>query len=386
MEPSQKKKKILFLITKSNWGGAQRYVFDLATHLPADYEPVVALGGNGALSEKLTEAHIRVITLPSLERDVSLLKELKSIRELSRILREERPDIFHVNSSKAGAIGTLLGRLHRVPLIVFTAHGWAFNEERSWWQRLIIKSIHWLTVLFSHRTIAVSDAIKKQLTWPGAQKRMTVIHPGRAPIAFEERMNARQTLLVQFPNHQDVQGDIWVGTIGELHPIKQHERTIAAMATLIKTHDRLRYFIIGGGNSQTTLETLIKKHQLEQHVFLVGAITEAGRFLQAFDMFVLPSRSEAFGYVLVEAGQAKLPVIAANVGGVPEIITNNTSGLLIDPTPDAIAVAVDTLLDSPTLRGRFGEVLHQMVTEKFSLDAMVDKTVSLYSETIPRDS
>ena len=131
-----KKTKVLYLITKSNWGGAQRYVFDLATSLPADsYEVCVACGGDGEMRKKLLANGVRVVTIESLERNISLKKELLAFREISKIVREEMPDILHVNSSKAGIVGTLIGRIKRVPKVIFTSHGWAFNEDRGFISR-----------------------------------------------------------------------------------------------------------------------------------------------------------------------------------------------------------------------------------------------------------
>ena len=136
------RKKVLFLITKSNFGGAQRYVYDLATTLDAEkFEVVVALGGKGPLASLLEHAGIRTITIESLTRDISIKNELRFTFELWKIIHTERPHILHVNSSKAGAVGTLLGRVAFVPRVLFTAHGWAFNEDRPWWQKIIIKII-----------------------------------------------------------------------------------------------------------------------------------------------------------------------------------------------------------------------------------------------------
>ncbi len=186
------RKKVLFLITKSNWGGAQRYVYDLATNLDlAQFEPVVALGGRGQLADLLTHAGVRVVYLETLTRDISLKQEVAFCAELWRCLRRERPAIFHVNSSKAGGVGTMLGRIARVSRIIFTAHGWAFNEDRPWWQKYLITVLHWLTVLLSHKTIAVSHSIIAQMQWPGAQRKMKLIFPGRTIGPMYARDEAR---------------------------------------------------------------------------------------------------------------------------------------------------------------------------------------------------
>jgi hypothetical protein len=186
-------KKVLFLITKSNWGGAQRYVYDLATALNRnEFEPVVALGGNGTLVDMLHHAGIRTIAIKSLVRDVDAKQELALARELYSIFRTEKPDVLHLNSSKAGAMGAFVGRLARVRRIIFTAHGWAFNEDRPFWQRLIIKAIHYATVVLSHHTIAVSSGMMREMNWPGVQTKMSVINPGRSIGVMFTKAEARK--------------------------------------------------------------------------------------------------------------------------------------------------------------------------------------------------
>jgi Glycosyltransferase Family 4 len=131
------RKKVLFLITKSNWGGAQRYVYDLATNLDlTKFMPVVALGGDGPLSQMLQNAQIPVVGLTQMRNSTSLKQAWSSYWELVRVIKSEKPDVLHLNSSVAGLVGAIAGRFARVPHIIFTAHGWAFNEDRPWWQPL----------------------------------------------------------------------------------------------------------------------------------------------------------------------------------------------------------------------------------------------------------
>lgn len=373
------RKKVLFLITKSNWGGAQRYVYDLATHLdPAQFEPVVALGGDGTLKEMLQHAGIRVITIDSLERDISLKKEWAFAQELWQILRHERPDILHVNSSKAGGVGTLLGRIARIPRVLFTAHGWAFNEDRPWWQRTLIKALHWLTVLFSHKTIAVSTAMMTQLDWPLIERKMKVIHPGRTIGVMYPKRDARAELISRHPVLSHHQNDPWVMTIAELHPIKRLSVLIDAMQKSIQTHPSLRCVIIGDGQLRAELTAHIERAGLQQHVFLLGSVVEAARFLKAADLFVLPSKSESYGYVLHEAGLAGLPVIATNVGGIPDIIRDGMTGTLVPPDDvPALAHAITSYFDHPKTWLPRTHALQQTM-EARSVEHMTTQTSALY--------
>ncbi|TSD04618.1 MAG: group 1 glycosyl transferase, partial [Parcubacteria group bacterium Greene0714_36] len=160
------RRKILFLITKSNWGGAQQYVYDIATNLPKDrFETVVAGGGNGILFAKLRDAGIKTISLSGLQRDVAILGEWRAFCEILRTLKKERPDVAHLNSSKAAALGALAVFICKIlnpkpstlnPRTIFTVHGWPFLEDRSFLPRAIIFLISWITCFLCDRVILIS--------------------------------------------------------------------------------------------------------------------------------------------------------------------------------------------------------------------------------------
>jgi len=383
MTQSAGQKKVLVLITKSNWGGAQRYVYDLVTTLdPIKYQPIVACGGNGELIEKLQTTGIRVTSIAALERDIGTLQELRAFLEILAIIRTEKPDVIHVNSSKAGLYGAFLGRILGVKRVIFTAHGWAFNEDRPLWQQLIFKSMHWLTVIFSHTTITVSHAVKEQLQWPFAQNKMITIPLGRAVPAFKTKDDARQLIEIHAVGTErglvDFHADTWIGTIAELHPVKNLSVAIDAVAALTHVLPKLRYVIIGEGQERERLTTQIQQLGLEEHVFLVGAFPEAAKLIPAFDIFVLPSHSEASGYVLLEAGLAGVPVIASNVGGVPELIMDKQTGLLVPAGGvDALVAAVRECLEKTEDSTQRANLLKQVATQR-NLEAMVSATTHYY--------
>ncbi|MBI2086856.1 MAG: glycosyltransferase [Candidatus Zambryskibacteria bacterium] len=172
--------KIIYGITKSNFGGAQRYVFDLAKNAwAAGHEVAVMCGEGGILVEKLNKENIRVIEIRGMKRDISLVEELRSLHFIFRTLYEEKPDVFHTNSSKMGGIGNLAARLAGVKKVIFTTHGWAFNEPRPFWQKIPIKILTWLTILFSHKTICVSEKTKRDVSgWPFVKNKLIVIYNG----------------------------------------------------------------------------------------------------------------------------------------------------------------------------------------------------------------
>ncbi len=380
MPTTPKKIKVLFVITKSNWGGAQKYVYDIATWLPRDkFDVVVALGGEGGVSDKLHTASIRIISLPTLKRDINPLKDFSSFVSLVKLFKTERPDVVHLNSAKAAGLGALASRLVGVPKIIFTAHGWAFNEERSWFSRNVIKLISWMTVLLAHKTIAVSDAVFRDMQWLGAPNKIVVIKNGIRPIDFLVPAMAR-TLLSEFANTEFPTNAFFIGTISELHKNKGLPYAIEAFAGLHRDNPLLYYFILGEGEEKERLNTLALHHGLHGRVFLLGFVEDASRLLMGFDVFVLPSTKEGLPMVLLEAGLAKLPIIATNVGGIPEIIENMKTGILVKPrNSKALSEALGRLIASPSLCDNLGKNLKVEVSSRFSFERTIAETTKLYT-------
>jgi len=390
---SERKKKILYCITKSNWGGAQRYVYDLATNLPKDkYETAVVLGGDGRLKEKLEAFGIRTIPVSSLQRDVGVIKDISSFFELIKIFRKEKPDIIHLNSSKMGGIGGLAGRIARVRKIIFTAHGWAYNEDRNFLQKFAIAILHFITVAFSHLTIAVSEKAKEQFKSAGLmKKKIVVIHNGIGEIEFIEKEKARQHFVdIRYPQTEKVKEKIkseplWIGTISELHRNKGLGYAVEAISRLIKneniniSHRNIIFIIMGEGEERKNLEEIIKKNNLENSVFLVGNVENASSYLKALDIFTLTSITEAMPYTITEAGKAEVPIIASNVGGISEIIDDMKSGILLQPKKaKEISDAIEYLMNHPDKKEIFSKLLKEKIDKEFSLEKMVLKTVKIY--------
>jgi glycosyltransferase involved in cell wall biosynthesis len=385
---TEKKLKILYLITKSNFGGAQRYVFDLATSLPQDQcEVAVAFGEGKTLEDKLHGAGVRTIRIESLQRDVSLLKDFKVLFELWRLFRRERPDVIHLNSSKIGGLGGLAGRLARVPHIVFTGHGWAFNEERTSASKVVITFLHWVTIMLAHVTIAVSERTSDQIKKiPLAAKKIITIHNGVGETMHFPKHEARKILMDMHPKLREVASKypdaFWIGTISELHKNKGLDYMLGALAEIINIYPRTFFVCLGNGEMKDELEKQIEE-LCPDNAFLLGFVPEAQQYLKAFDTFTLTSRTEGFPYAILEAGQVGLPIIASHVGGIPEIITDMQSGILTQPRrAQDIAHAVIYLLDNPEKRVEYGRNIQEIVSTKFSLETMVQRTIELYKKVI----
>ena len=391
MSLETKKIKILYVITKSNWGGAQRYVFDLASKLPTDkFEVAVTSGGNGVLLQKLQSINIRTLEIKSLKRNINLFKDIKLFWELFKIFRNEEPNIIHLNSSKMGFAGTVAARFlmltfssfnRNIPRIIFTVHGWPFNEDRPMTVKFIFKFVSLVSLALSTKIICVSENIKQQTPMLKIfTSKLSVIKNGIGLEKIYGKEEARALILKKITQKLNFdKNTVWLGSIAELTKNKGLEFGLEAMQKL--SNENLHWFIIGEGDLEEKLKIKAIKLQIEKQVHFLGYLENASAYLKAFDVYLLPSITEALGYTLLEAGMAAIPIVASAVGGVPEIIEDKKTGLLVEPkNPKALANAITYILENKEAAKELRERLHQKVLTKFTLNSMLEKTLVYYIE------
>lgn len=298
--------KILYVITKGNWGGAQRYVFDLATAAKArGFDVAVAFGEPGMLKTKLREAGVRTIPLP-IQNKASLDAIIKTKRELQKVFKEIKPDIVHLNSSLVGISGAWAARACRIQKVIFTDHGWAFKESRSPLMKLALWVISWKTTFLVDRVIAVSDSeLALTAHMPFAGKKTVRVYNG---IDLNMQFGSGEIIRSAFPPGVKI-----TGTVGDLTKNKNQ----IALIEEARNKSDMYVAIVGEGELRQMLEQKIKEYKLGERVKLFG-FQPAAEVMKGFDTFALPSIKEALAYVVLEARAAGLPIAANRVGGVGE--------------------------------------------------------------------
>jgi len=385
------KKRILFVITQSELGGAQRFLSNLTSHLDRDvYEFLVAVGssGNGDFLRVLKATSIPCQTLKFLKRGSSLpsLSDIKAIFEIRNLIKNYRPDVLFLNSSRAGFIGSLASvfptRINALK-IVYRIGGWTFNDPWPKWKRWLWIVLEWLSAKWKDVIIVNNQHDLEQAKKLKIKPRMqtVLIHNGIEVYKLDlMRSEEARTRLFEKATKlfgRNIIAKNVIGTIANFYPTKGLEYLIQA-ANYLRDIDDIVFFIIGDGELRPELEKMIQEKGLEKKVFLLGQIPDAYRFLPAFDVFVLPSVKEGFPWALIEAMSAKLPVIATDVGAIPEIIDDRKNGLLIKPRDSAgLADKIKEVLENDRLRNELGIQAHQTVLFKFELDKMVKKVEEL---------
>jgi glycosyltransferase involved in cell wall biosynthesis len=327
----------------------------------------IATGGNGELITRLNAKSIPVFGLSHLVRDVRIMAEIKAFLEIYRLIRETKPDILHLNSTKAAGIGSFCGRILGVKCIVVTLHGAPFREDRHWVQQRLIYFFTWITCLFAHKIITVSRQDEHDIvSMMFLKKRVTTIYPGLLYKDLPERTTpkTRTTHIV---------------TIAELHRNKGLMYALHAIENLRNEGLDIMYSIYGEGEDRKKLEEFIYKKHLDDIVILHGHVTGVADNLRDFDVFLLPSVKEGLPYVLLEAGKAMLPVVTTTTGGIPEIVRHEETGLLVQPkdvrllTKELRRVIVDRKFAK-----KLGQALHAHVVQNFSNTKMIVETAKVY--------
>jgi len=393
--------KILYLVTQSGFGGAQRNVFDLATNLDAiRFDVVVAAGPDGdyQLNNRLDQKGIRNFRLKHLRRPINPFCDLRAFFEILKLFKKERPDVLHLHSSKAGFLGALapLWRSQSArPKVVYTVHGAVFEAE---FPSLFKYSFLWLekfSALLKDKIICVSEKdknlwLKYKITSP---KKIAAIHNGINYCQLEKNFISKERVKEIFTSRnaalfeafRDASAELKIiGTIANFYPEKGLPYLIETLNIVFEKIPNAIFVHLGYGPQKELIETMIKDYGLEKKVFLLGAPENfseklaAAAYLKFLDLFVLASVKEGFPYAILEAMAAGLPMVASFVGGIPEMIANGENGFLVPPrNPDMLAEKIIELLQNPVLAQKFSRASLEKIKE-FSLEKMVEKTEKIY--------
>jgi len=311
---------------------------------PARYAVSFVTGG-GRISHDARQLGFDVTVLPDLVADLSPRHDLRAVRELTRLLRDRRPDVVHTHSAKAGGIGRIAARRAGVPLIVHTYHGFPFHEfQRPWtrWAYVVAERLlsrHTDVVLAVGSAVGV-EAIRRRIVTP-AQLRVTAVTVDGNPVACTPESRQRARMMLGISPSVSV-----VGTVGRLDYQKAPQDFFQALQRL-RHRDALGVWI-GAGPLRADVERQVERAGLHERVLMLGERADVRELLPAFDVFAMSSLYEGLPCAIVEAMMAGLPVVATAVNAVSDVVLPGETGLLVSPRqPAMLAAAIDLVLDDP---------------------------------------
>jgi len=371
---AKKKISIVYCIADSSLTGAPRHLLSLVSNLdPRDFSVSVILP-QGPLAEELNRKKITTFLVPMRSRS-----DMAAVSAIKKLLTKYDPDILHVHGQRAGLLARLA--VKELPIkVIYTEHTWTkdFRLENPLLHWAHIRSMRTLDRI-TDMNIAVSQAVADFMISANITKpdKLKVIYNGIDIVS-----DKRDEVFSWAEKLGLCKKDVVIGTVGSLNIQKDIASLLKAMPRILKRLPNIKLVIVGTGPLQKWLNNLTRKLKIDNAVIFTGTVPRVEPILKTFSIFVLCSRSEAFGISILEAMKAHVPVIATKVGGIPEIITTNRNGILIEPgNPKKLSVAVMKLLNDKKLQKKLvvggDETLH-----KFSITTMVRETEKLYKQLI----
>jgi len=375
------KLRILWLIDSLGPGGAEGLMPSLLEHLSAHgvQSQVCVLQsrlGNPVAGE-LVKRGIPVELIR-----VDNLHSINQILNLFRYVRKNHPDILHTQLETSDILGSMISRLLGIPSVCTLHTLSAPSKKRTSRLRNLIRRVS--LQLFSTKIIAVSDVTRKHFIKLGMKPdKLITLYNGIDLSKFNitrSLPNARKSLLDL--NHND----IVLITVAVLREPKGIHYMIRALPSVLNKFSGAHYVVVGDGDYRQPLEELARSLGVADRVLFLGYKENIPELLSASDLFVFPTLNDALPTVLLEAMAAGLPVVASEVGGVPEILMHEKNGLLVPPANVPCLIdACDRLLSDHRMANQMKEAGREVIMKRFDINQQVDNLKNLYFQLIHKE-
>jgi glycosyltransferase involved in cell wall biosynthesis len=339
-------------------------------------------GPEGSLLDEARQGRFDVRIVESLRRAVHPFSDWRARSELTRLMRQIRPDVVHTHSSKAGILGRLAARDAGVPVIVHTIHGMSFNRTQSWPVRTLYRRLEVWCSGFTDRIVSVADAMTRQAIAAGLSPRtgFTTVYSAMATDWFSPQRHDRAAVRREWRVGDE---HVVVGAIARLFRNKGYEQLIPAMAEAARSNPRLRYVWIGDGVKRADYEGRLRQLGIRDRVHLAGLVEprEVARLIAGMDLLVHASQWEGLPRAAVQALLMEKPVVSFDIDGAPEVVIPDRTGILV-PLNDvpALAAAIVELAGNPTRREALGRAGRSLCLTRFDARAMVERLEGIYGE------
>lgn len=345
----------LLVITRGEIGGAQSHVLELLRGLGSRHHLMLACGDDGWLVAQARQLGVACTIVPDLVHPIRPFSDWSAFRALRSLISTWKPQVVHAHSSKAGVIARFASASLGTPC-VFTAHGWAFQPSYPWMRRTIALFCERLSASIGHGPIICVSNFDRNLArrhhFPGTKIRVVPNGMPDFPAAHHRESHdpARVIMVARFAAPKDF-------------------RTVLRAVALLPS---VQLELVGEGPDQSDIKQLAEELNLGARCTFSGTVHDVPRRLQEAGVFVLSSRTEGLPVCIIEAMRAGLPVIASAVGGIPELVDDGVSGLLVPPRDArALAEALSRLIENPGLAQSMGRAGRQRFLDHFQQEAML---------------
>ena len=364
--------KILFVITSSNIGGAQKYLYYLAKNLSnKKYEIHIATNPKGDYYFKYKSVADKIIDIKNLTRNFNLTKDLKALFKLNKLISKENYDIINTHTAKASFLGVLVAKNNKVDNIFFSAHGYnSAHIEMNIFKDKIYSLLKKLIVKLSKKTIVVSENTKRKLLKKNICNRdkIEVIHGGvnldKFQIDFSKDYNNKKLI---------------IGAAGRFIKLKGFEYYIDATKMVISKNNNINFLLAGDGPNKNKYIKKINNLNIDNKIELLPFQNKFEDFLKKIDILVVPSLMEGFPLTPCESLAMGVPVIATTVGGLPEVFEDGIHGYYVKPkSSEEIANKILKLDKHRDILTKMSEKAIKFAKEKYDWKSIVEKHENIF--------
>jgi glycosyltransferase involved in cell wall biosynthesis len=364
--------KLLFVIDSLEYGGGERGFVQLAAGLRGRYQVFVAAMHGGRFEREVKELGIRFYPV-----NMSRRLSLKPIRQIKEIIRNNKIDLVHSQGARADFFARIAGRLAGVPYIICTIQMPVEGFDVRLLQKKIYRFIDHLTERYVECFIVVSDLLRQMLMERRGIAAGQVVRVYNGIELSQYHPDAQYgELRSEWEISQEVP---LIGAIGRMVWQKGFNYFIEAIPEIVRHMPDARFLLVGDGPLRESLAALSKELGVRDNVIFTGFRSDIKEILSAIDILVIPSLLEGFPMIILEAMAMAKPIVATNIDGITEQITDGVNGILVPPKdPSALSKAIIQVLSDKKLARSMALAARKRVEQEFSVEKMVAETEKVY--------
>jgi glycosyltransferase involved in cell wall biosynthesis len=367
------------------YGGASLGTLHLAERVdPEVFHSTIVCGfqseNEGDLSTIMRQRNVDVVMIPEMVREINLRKDFVTFLKLVALFKKHRYTIVHAHGSKAGTIGRLAAAIARVPVILYTVHGWGLKAGAFMprvFFRFVERGASYFTTSILFQT--QSDIQEAERYGIGSMKQYVWIGNGIDLQSFTMYDKERSmTVAHEFGiAHHKI-----VGTVGRVSEQKNPVGFVSIAKRVLQVMPGVIFVFVGGGELLHRMRTQVKQEGFEKKILFIGPRDDVAEIMSHFDVFVLPSLWEGLPRSVLEAMALSKPVVVHDIGGIREVVDNNNSGFIVPfDKYDTFADKICQLLSDERLRLSMGR-LAGITAQKYDFKQVIRRTETIYSKSL----
>ena len=372
-------KKTIVHIAQSAGGVAEYLYMFLKNFKGKEYENILIASQDYENQLDRFKPYTSNIYIVHMVREIEPKNDIKAILKVRKVLKQIKPDIVYLHSSKAGAIGRIALAFNFKTKILYNAHGWYFNAQISEKKKKIFAVIEKILAIKTDKIINISkseyeSALKYKIA---PEKKMCIIENGIDFTKFENNDKYREETRKKY---HIADNEIVIGVVGRLTEQKDPITMIKAFELVHKENKNTRLMYVGSGELEENVKQYAKEKNILDKVIITGWVDNVEKDIPAFDIAVLPSKWEGFGLVLIEYMACNKPIIATNVGGIRDIIHHLNNGILFQPNNiEELYKGILKFINDNILRERIVKN-NRLIKNKYDVKNVVKRHKELFYE------